>query len=289
MFVNSYKYKVSDTFENGRRIISSLNRNKHTSQVFDKELIEYIGGIKTSGRTALLVACGPAIHHSDSRNICNMAPFGGVAVKSQIGYNVYNIAKMFNCEIDFISTNTNTCASSMYSLYEAQQLFNLGYSDVMIVAVDIVDDVQELLFKQLGVNLICGDCISITHLSTNGIAEIKNVEWLWNNDKSPMSISSCGYEKVINRVTQNIDKKIIDIVKTHGSGTERNTTEELLAIENCNIDCKTIEYKSRIGHTQGASSIVEICIMIDNEDFSNAIVLASGLGGFYGGCMVSKN
>ena len=62
--------------------------------------------------------------------------------------------------------------------------------------------------------------------------------------------------------------------------------EEYKAIEH--IECRKIAYKSEIGHTQGASSIVEICMMVDREEFSKAMVLASGLGGFYGGCIVSK-
>ena len=97
-----------------------------------------------------------------------------------------------------------------------------------------------------------------------------------------MSVSYEGYSKVVN----SLDTNGVDLVKTHGSGTDRNTMEEMKAIEF--LECSKIGYKQEIGHTQGCSTIVEICMMLDREEFTKALVLASGLGGFYGGCIVSK-
>lgn len=281
MKIKQYKYQTG-SLNDGRVIIPDIQRDKFTSQVFDKDMQEFINGISTSGNTALLVAGGPAIHHSDSRGITGYMRDGAVVVKSQIGYNAYNIARYFSCDIDYVSINTNTCASSMYCLYEAKRLFQEGYTDVLIVAVDLVDGTQELLFKQLGIDLVCGDCISVTHLANEGIASIDDVVWKWNRDSSPMSVSCEGYSKVIS----SLDTNGVDLVKTHGSGTDRNTMEEIKSVEH--IDCKKIGYKQEIGHTQGCSTIVEICMMLDREEFTKALVLASGLGGFYGGCIVSK-
>lgn len=283
MKLKSYKYKTADSITNGRAVIESIDRSKYTSQVLSQDIIEYMKDIKTNGKTAVLIAGGPAIHHSDARIINGLVPDGLVVVKSQLGYNTYSIMRFFTCDIEYASINTNTCASSMYCLYEAERLMNEGYTDVIVVAIDVVDETQELLFKQLGINLICGDCMCVAHLTKDeGVVSISDTAWKWNNDKSPMSVSTEGYKKVID----SIDTKEVDLIKMHGSGTERNTMEEHKAIEH--IECRKIEYKSEIGHTQGASSIVEICMMVDREEFSKAMVLASGLGGFYGGCIVSK-
>ena len=281
MKIKSYKYITGIKTED-RVTIPEIDRSKYTSQVFSSEMLSYVRGIETNGRTALLIAGGPAIHHSDTRNVNGLAVEGTVVVKSQIGYNMYSIARMFKCEIDYVSINTNTCASSMYCLHEAKRLMNEGFLDVIVVAVDLVDDTQELLFKQLGIDLVCGDCISVVHLSKEGIATIEEVEWLWNRDSSPMSVSVEGYSKLVSR----FDVEGVDLIKLHGSGTDRNTEVELEAVKGFN--CKKIEYKSEIGHTQGASSVVEICMMLDREEFTKALVLASGLGGFYGGCIINK-
>ena len=283
MKLKSYKYKTADSIANRRAVIASIDRSKYTSQVLSQDIIEYMKGIKTNGKTAVLIAGGPAIHHSDARVINGLVPDGLVAVKSQLGYNTHSIMRFFTCDIEYVSINTNTCASSMYCLYEAERLMNEGYTDVIIVAIDVVDETQELLFKQLGINLICGDCMCVAHLTNDeGVVSISDTVWKWNNDKSPMSVSTEGYRKVVD----SIDTTEVDLIKMHGSGTERNTMEEYKAIEH--IECRKIAYKSEIGHTQGASSIVEICMMVDREEFSKAMVLASGLGGFYGGCIVSK-
>ena len=284
MKIKSYKYQIGQK-KDGKVIIDSIDRKKFTSQVFDNDMISYIKSIKPSSeKVAVLIAGGPAIHHSDTRNVNNLAVEGSVVVRSQLGYNSYSIARLFQFNIDYISINTNTCASSMYCLYEAKRLFQEGYTDVIIVAVDLVDDTQELLFKQLGIDLVCGDCISVTHLATEGMASIDDVVWKWNKDSSPMSVSKEGYDKVIS----SLDTSGVDFVKMHGSGTERNTEMEIEAIRARCVNVKCVGYKQEIGHTQGCSTIVEVCMMLDREKFTKSLVLASGLGGFYGGCIITK-
>lgn len=282
MKIKSYKYCIGVRV-GGRVIIESIDRNKYTSQVFSKDMQDYIKSISTEGKTALLVAGGPAVHHSDARNVSGLAVEGAIVVRSQLGYNAYNIARMFNCDIAYVSINTNTCASSMYCLYEAKRLFSEGFTDVIVVAVDVIDETQELLFKQLSIDLVCGDCVSVTHLALDGDFSVDDVTWCWNRDTSPMAVSSEGYRKVI----ACLDTKCIDLIKMHGSGTSKNTEAEYEAVNE--FDCRKIEYKSEIGHTQGCSSIVEICMMIDREEFTKALVLASGLGGFYGGCVIRRD
>ena len=134
----------------------------------------------------------------------------------------------------------------------------------------------------MGVDLLCGDGVGILHISTKGKHHITDTSFCYNNDISPMSVSSEGYKKIINSLsTENVD-----LIKMHGSGTNRNTEVEYEAVKS--FDCRKIEYKSEIGHTQGASSVVEICMMLDREEFTKALVLACGLGGFYGGCIINK-
>ena len=235
------------------------------------------------GKKALIVVGGPMSTHSDVRNILHTAKDSAIAVKMIGGYGAYNIARMFSkFSFDFIDIDAMTCASGLSAIHKANRLFQEGFTDVVIYAVDIIEETQLLLFKQLGIDLLCGDGVGILQLSTEGKYTITDTSFCYNCDSSPMSVSCDGYSKVVN----SLDTNGVDLVKTHGSGTDRNTMEEMKSLDN--IDCKKIGYKQEIGHTQGASGIVEICMMLDIEEFTKALVLASGLGGFYGGCIVSK-
>ena len=52
---------------------------------------------------------------------------------------------------------------------------------------------------------------------------------------------------------------------------------------------KKIYYKDKIGHTQGASAVLELAMLCDEiKKGTTAMGLASGLGGFYGGCTIRK-
>lgn len=49
-------------------------------------------------------------------------------------------------------------------------------------------------------------------------------------------------------------------------------------------------YKKEVGHTQGASTAVELGMLLDDMVIGDkAVVLASGMGGYYGGCTVWKS
>ena len=48
-------------------------------------------------------------------------------------------------------------------------------------------------------------------------------------------------------------------------------------------------YKDKIGHCQGASGLIELCMVLDDDKLKGKILCtASGLAGFYGSCLVEK-
>lgn len=285
MKINSYYYKVGDTKTDLGIEISGISRDVVSYMAYSKYTNEYMQNVKPCGdKQALIVVGGPMSTHSDVRNVLDTAKSSGIAVKMIGGYGAYNIARMFkNFMFEFVDIDAMTCASGLSAIHKAKQLFSVGYTDVIVYAVDIIEETQLLLFKQIGVDLLCGDGIGILHLSVDGMYDIVDTTFCYNRDTSPMSVSSEGYKKVLD----NLNTEEVDLIKTHGSGTDRNTIEEISAIEH--IACRKVEYKSEIGHTQGASSIVEICMMLDREEFNKALVLASGLGGFYGGCVIRRD
>ena len=276
MYVEKYMWLAGDI---------ALDRTKYMTQEYSKHMKEFAESIESSN-AALLYAAGPAIHHSDSRNFtCNNS--GYVVAKSQVGLNIMSVAKMFkNVKFEFANINANTCASSMYCLYEAKQLLE-AYDKVIIVAMEMTEPSQILMFEQLGVEIVCGDGLGIVVLNkTSGVARIDEVSWKWNNDRSPMSVSKEGYIKVLNE----LNLEGIDVVKPHGTGTSRNDEAENEALVEMGLgDVGTKLYKKDIGHTQGASTIVELGMLLDDVVVgTKSLVLASGMGGFYGGCVVWK-
>ena len=286
MYIESYKILSSDT-----KLIDGIERDGYMTPQFLRLAKEYLESIVTEGKTALLYAAGPAMHHSDARDVGSTTMDGSIAVKSQIGYNVYNVARACkNAKIEYASSNANTCASSMYSLHEAGRLMGEGYTDVIVFASDLVEASEELLFEQLGVEISCGDGLAVVHLTKEvterSVAEISKTAWIWNADRSPMAVSAEGYMKVLDE----LGVREVDVVKAHGTGTARNNEEELEAIRS-SVECdRVVSYKHRVGHTQGVSALLELCMLIEDEDveWQTGLVLASGLGGFYGGCVVRK-
>jgi 3-oxoacyl-(acyl-carrier-protein) synthase len=278
MYVEKYMWRAG-TIE--------LDRSKYMTNEYIK-MIGWFASSVVGSNAAMLYAAGPAIHHSDSRNFsCNAE--GAVVAKSQIGLNVMNVAKAFtNVEFNYISTNANTCASSMHCLYEAKHLLDEGYDKVIVVAMEMVEPSEILMFEQLGVDIKCGDGLAILVLSNKtGVAKIDDVVWRWNNDRSPMSVSKEGYMKVLN----GLDLLGVNVVKPHGTGTDRNDQAENEAIKEVGLgSMKRHMYKKEVGHTQGASTAVELGMLLDDMVIGDkAVVLASGMGGYYGGCTVWKS
>lgn len=287
MKVKNYFYKSADSYDvskKARYINDTLpHRKNYMNEVFYKLYKKEIEGFKTNGNTALLYIAGACEHHSTARNF-NLAPEGTMPVKSQLGYIASKTAKRIG-NINYLSINANACASSMYALKEAKELLNQGFDDVIIYGEEWVEDVELKLFEQLGIDLVCSDGFFILHLvkkCENPKAIIEDISWIWNEDRSPFEVTKDGYIKAMIPF-QHID---VDIIKMHGTGTEQNTQVEYAAIKEIYGDIQTLEYKSKIGHSQGVSTGVELCMLIDQFKDKNILVNASGLGNFYGSCYV---
>ena len=56
----------------------------------------------------------------------------------------------------------------------------------------------------------------------------------------------------------------IKVVKTHGTGTISNNAAEKTALNYCLDSYIATSYKAKIGHTMGASGLLETCLLIDD-------------------------
>lgn len=237
------------------------------------------------GKTALLYIGGPLEHHSASADHESLhRPSQVIPVKAQVGYMASRTAKLFP-NVEYVSINANTCASAMYALHEAERLFAEGYDDVILYGEEWVEPVERKLFEQIGVDLILSDGLFVMHLTNEEKKPaITATSWLWHCDRSEMIFSQEGYLKAF-AIAKN---KKIDRVKLHGSGTENNTKAELGAVEAFfGKEMPTLSLKDEIGHSQGVSAGLEICMTLDRcEKGETVLCSASGLGNFYGAAIL---
>lgn len=290
MQVKNYFYKSADILFADKKamyIIDTLEkRDDYMNEVFFELYGDKIKEFKTEKNTALLYVGGASNHHSADRDFTHLVPIqkSSIAVKSQLGYIASKTARRIG-NISYMSINSNACAGAMFALYEAKRLLESGFDDVIIYGEEWVEEVELLLFRQLGIDLICSDGFFILHLCNaceDPKAIVEDVSWIYSSsDRSPFEVSEAGYTKAM----QKFISREVDVVKMHGTGTKQNTKAEESAIEAIFGDVKCIEYKSKIGHSQGVSAGLELCMLLD-EFKGNALVNASGLGNFYGSCYV---
>lgn len=283
MYINEYHYKIA-TIDCGDHLeIEGLDRSSFATN----QLIELIPQIVLTRPTAVLYCAGAVVNQSESRDpsTTNSRYVGSVpyqestlVIKELASYSIHQwIGSMQGTEyVKHASIVANTCASSIYGLYEAQRLLDAGVvEDVVIIAEERTSFNTIRVFKENRIPVQVSDGLAVVRLSNRPIgAQITSCKWAYEYNRNPFGVTASGYE-LVNTAS--------DIVKVHGSGTVNNSNaEEVFA------DRQLVEYKSKIGHSQGASAAVELCMMLDDVHIGRILCVASGLGGWYGSCILHK-
>ena len=245
-------------------------------------LEDYLGSIKLTGKCAVLYAGGVLLSASEARNtkkksvkLRRKALKSTLAIKEVAAYSMHKYIGMIEGRenVAYASINGNTCASGMYSLYEASKLFDDGFDEVVIIAEEKTSYNTLRVFQESRIDLKVGEGVAIMHLTKDGNS-ISDCKWAYEYNRNPFMVTEEGYREV---------DSPSDYVKPHGTGTVTNEEAEKAAFG----DRPQIRYKEEIGHTQGLSGLLEVCRVLD-EGLADKDVLcvASGLGGFYGSCVV---
>lgn len=283
MFIRSYEYIKPTTKYDDYIAIDGITREDYISEQF----INMIDEITLDRSTAVLYSGGFSISQSESRDGTNTdsrftgsIPFNdsSMILRESTAYCLHKwIGSMKNTQlVKYASINSNTCASSMYCIYEAEQLLSNGTVDeVIIIAEERTSFNTIRIFKEHRIPLMVGDGFALIRLTNQDFknGSITNTLWSYQYNRNPFFTSSEGYDSIKSDASQ---------YKVHGTGTPNNTLAE------SGIPSQ-IEYKSEVGHTQGASALLELCMAIDDEEVLDDICcMASGLGGFYGSCILNK-
>lgn len=276
MKVLSYKYIKPN--EDG--IVAELDRHGYMTTQYIDMMYDYVTGLELKGKVAVLYAAGAVVTASEARNYSKENLYreptkeSSIVIRELAAYSMHKwIGMMKGREnVRYANINGNTCASSMHSLYEAEQLLNNGFDEVVIIAEEKTAANTLRIFDEHSIDLKVGEGCVIMHLGCGeGISQCK---WEYEYNRNPFGVTESGYSKVVSQC---------DYINPHGTGTENNELAESIY-----GDMPQIRYKEQYGHTQGVSGLIEVCMVLDSDVRGDVLCVSSGLGGFYGSCIVHK-
>lgn len=282
MKVLSYKYIAPN--EDG--IVEALDRQGYMTPQYINLVEEYLGEIELTGKCAFLYAAGAAITASEARNAEDKGIYrekekkSSTVIRELAAYGMHKWIGMVNgrSNIKYANVNANTCASSMHSLYEAEQLLSNGFDMVMIVAEEKTAYNTLRIFDEHTIDIKVGEGLAIMVLgkaSSPADEDITDCKWSYEYNRNPFGVTYTGYKEVYTEC---------EYVNPHGTGTDNNEMAE-----NAVYGYTTqLRYKHKLGHTQGVSGLLEVCMVLDEDISGSVLCVSSGLGGFYASCILHK-
>lgn len=204
------------------------------------------------------------------------------------------VAQSFGA-VDHIVTDSTACASGLKVLMDVQTLMNFyGFNRVIVLAfedavsnlvLDFFGESQASLPKKdedkgikpsafdstnYGFNVGQGAVLAVFEDKPSSTAKARLLG-------AYTAAEACG-----NAIGQNEDGEgfvkaakgalgmakltpaCVSVVKTHGTGTKSNNQAEKTALTGLLPDFVATSYKQVIGHTMGASGLLETCMLVDN-------------------------
>jgi 3-oxoacyl-(acyl-carrier-protein) synthase len=294
----------ADTYKNAK---SGLVYPPHklADKVLDPELLASLRERK--GKTAFILAAGNS-HFAGIPNkpeIDNQLNYNYKFLALSLTQ-VYagRVAQMCGAN-DMVITDSSACASSLKVMMNVRELFMLyGFDRVVVLTFE--DAVSNLVLKFFGESKACltkeqeeqgikPSAFDDHNFGFNigqgaALAVFESAKYA-RNSKAQLLGAYTAAEESTNAIgqrndgqgfvraaagalqTANISSSDIQIVKTHGTGTKSNNQSEKAALQQIfHSRFVATSYKQRIGHTMGASGLLETCLLLD--DIRNGIVPA---------------
>lgn len=203
------------------------------------------------------------------------------------------IAQMMGIS-DLVQTDASACASSLKVMFDVQILMrHYGFDRVVVLAVEDAVSNSVLEFfgeakailtpeqeengvlpsafdsKNYGFHVGQGAVLAVFESTPqeNTIAALQHA-----SNASEVSTNSIGQNSfgegftkaIMGCVDQGLDTEDIAVVKTHGTGTKSNNEAERSALAGLNGRFVATSFKPRIGHTMGASGLLETVLLLEN-------------------------
>ena len=276
--------------------------HKVAEKVLDPDLLKRLRETQT-GKTAFLLASGNSNFANEGAKLnrenewtynykvlpLSLTQIYAGRIASQCG------------EIDHTATDATACTSSLKVLMDVQTLIKFyGFDRVIVLAVE--DQVSNMTLQFFGeAKATLTESMAEAHQvvpsafdSTNFgfyigqgavFAVFESEDALTRSGLTPRAelLSSWtatevatnaigqredgqGFRRAIEGALElcQISPEQIKIVKTHGTGTKSNNAAEKAALEKCLSGFVATSYKQRIGHTMGASGLLETLLLFND-------------------------
>lgn len=199
---------------------------------------------------------------------------------------------------DMVITDASACASSLKVMMNVQEMIRMYHFDRVIV-LSLEDPISNTVLKFFGET----KAVNTKEVEETGIlpsafddinggfnigqgavfAVFENYKYARNVKAELLGAYSAsedstntigqredgeGYIKAIDGVLDitNISERDIHVIKTHGTGTKSNNVSERAALKTIfrRNHFVATSFKQRIGHTMGASGLLETCLLLDS-------------------------
>lgn len=261
------------------------------------EISDYMDANPVKGRTGFILAAGnQGWMGTDGRYDRN--PEAELYYECKVPFitltNIYagRIASILGAG-DHVSTDASACASSLKVLMEVWNLIhNFEFGRVIVLTVeDAVSNSSLEFFGEAGACLTLeneakwkpsafdetnqgfyvgqGAAIAVFESGDqNAEAQLLGTYTSAESYDNPLGQRNDGqgYVKAIQGALTlaKLAPDSVKLVKTHGTGTPVNNVAEKTALESTLCSFKATSYKQRIGHTVGASGLLETCLLLDD-------------------------
>ncbi len=288
------------TFKRAKRGMS-YPPHKLLEGLLDEDLLNYVRDNPVKGKTGFLFAAGNQGWMGNNGRY-DKDPSTQLHYKVKVPFivlsNIYagRIAGMFGVH-DHVSTDASACASSLKVLMDMQNLMNnFGFDRVVVfTGEDSVNNLVLEFFGEAGASLQHKDEGDMQpsafdernqgfHIGQGAAVMVFEKEHpnmadpaatflgaysSAEDNTNPLGQRSdgSGYSKAIEGALYiaNLPPNCVKLVKTHGTGTPVNNAAERTALlRSLGPDFIATSYKPLVGHTMGASGLLETGLLLDD-------------------------
>lgn len=294
----------ADTYKNAQTGLVYAP-HKLADKVLDPVLLEDLRG--RSGKTAFILASGNShfagVHNKTGIDNRLTYDYKFLALSLTQVY-AGRVAQMCGAN-DMVITDASACSSSLKVMMNVRELFGMyGFDRVIVLTLE--DAVSNPVLKFFGESKACltkeqedqgilpsaFDDVNFGFNIGQGaaLAVFENAKYA-RNSKAQLLGAYTAAEESTNAIgqredgqgfvraaagalqTANISSGDIQIVKTHGTGTKSNNQAEKAALQQIfHTPFIATSYKQWVGHTMGASGLLETCLLLD--DLNRGIIRA---------------